>query len=57
MIADVAWSVDRFRQVCVLRMDAGPLLVRFQLLQGNVFRIDRKRQIEEVLNVLQGLPL
>ena len=38
-------------------MDSGSLLVRFQLLQGDVFCIDRKREVEEVFNLLQGLPL
>ena len=56
MIVDVAWYVHRCRQVCGLRMDSGSLLVRFQLLQGNVFGIDRKREVEDVLYLLQGLP-
>ena len=38
-------------------MDIGPPLVRLQLLQGDDFRIDRKSEVEEVLNLLQGLPL
>ena len=57
VIVGVAWSVHRFLQVCGLRMDTGPPLVRLQLLQGDVFCIDRKREVEEVFNLLQGLPL
>ena len=37
-------------------MGSGCFFVRSQLLQGDVFCVNRQREIEELFDLLQGLP-